>query len=620
MNISKQIAKANSLKMDQKEEWVVVRRAMNISIEEMENAKPEVLICISPDKDIAIGMHIISSVVPDSEIQSWALKCMTSPKDGKPRRPSKIMLNGPGLDSLQLILRQLDIQVSVSFTPHPVVEEVISIFENSMDSKNIPPYLMHTNLNKETVAEYFNAAAEYYRVKPWELFECEETIKIEIRRKKKVYYWAIVMGTVGQEFGLGIYRSYDELSDILDSVDDTEAYNVGKSLWMMGFSYENIADIGPVAQAECFENGWFIANESAYPSAIVNDPHDKEHVRLPKKKELTDLTIVTRAVAEFMDAHRKEVKENEDVEDVIEVEVLGEKIPVSLMLPAPESVDEFEDDEDDFEDDEDVLPNPFKELIAKLSAELDRAQEYADMAWEEDSKSKRIKLAKQALAMSEYCVDAYLLLAEDSARDADEKLKLLLQAVQAGRNVIGERDFASLVGDFWLVAKTRPYMRAILKLAEFYAEQDDHTHAIEVYEDMLMLNKSDNLGVRYPLSSCLLTVGRDNDVRQLLTDFKSDKTAFWLYTKAFVSYRQKPDSKTANADLAKALFANELVPNYLLERKRFPVFCSTDFVIGSDEEAVLYADLNLDSWRSTEGAIEWLRNAVDSGQTKLPGI
>lgn len=613
MSISKQIAKAKSLDVARGEEWIIARRAISITIEELdEEINPELLVCILADKDLVVGVNIIPSNASDSEVQDWALKCMVSPMIGKPHRPDRIILNGPGLDSLQLILRQLDIQVSANSISYPAVDEVVSELEQTMNAPGVPPYLADPKLGKDTVAEFFKAAAEFYKVKPWKLFDSEEPIKLEIQRKKKSTYWAVVMGVEGMQYGLSLYRSFDDLDDFLDSIDDDEAFEIAQQIWSMGFSYDDAEAIGPAAQAEYLSNKWVIANDSAYPSAIVTDPKSEMHVRRPSKRELVDFTIAIRAVAEFMRLHRKQVKELEDVEDVITIEAFGEEIPVSLMLPAPESDYEFDDDfdEDYDEEEEEEIRKLFKEVTSKFSAELNRAQEYANMAKEEESKNQRIKLAKQALAMSKYCVDAYLILAEDSARDANEKKSLLLQAIDAGKNIIGERDFNSLIGNFWLALETRPYMIARLRLAEFYADQGDYEQTINEYQEMLVLNKSDNLGVRYPLSSYLLKTGRDNDVRGILNDFKEDESAFFQYTKALLSYRKKKDSKKADQDLAKAFASNEYVVDYLLGRKHIK-HAPAYYAMGSEDEAILYTDLFIDIWESTDGAIEWLREFVD---------
>jgi hypothetical protein len=75
----------------------------------------------------------------------------------------------------------------------------------------------------------------------------------------------------------------------------------------------------------------------------------------------------------------------------------------------------------------------------------------------------RTKRARQALAISEDCADAWVLLA-DEASTPDAALERYERGVRAGAAAIGDQ-FDSLRGEFWGHLGTRPYMRARLGLA-----------------------------------------------------------------------------------------------------------------------------------------------------------
>jgi hypothetical protein len=70
----------------------------------------------------------------------------------------------------------------------------------------------------------------------------------------------------------------------------------------------------------------------------------------------------------------------------------------------------------------------------------------------------RTKRARQALAISEDCADAWVLLAEE-ASTPDAAVERYERAVLAGAAAIGADEFASLRGQFWGHLETRPYMR-----------------------------------------------------------------------------------------------------------------------------------------------------------------
>ncbi|MDO8683916.1 MAG: DUF1841 family protein [Armatimonadota bacterium] len=610
MRLNKEIDKARLLPMDRSASWVIERRAIEVQIEELgDEVKPEALICADPKEELVIGSNIISPDVSDSEVTSWAVNCMLSPMAGEPRRPASVTLIGGKLKHLRDTFEQLGVEVISRSLPHPFMDEMISIMEQTLLEPGMPPYTIGGNADPEIVADFFKAAADFYRLKPWKLFEFEVPIKIELSGEKQVDYWAVVMGVLGENFGINLFRSFDDLMDLLDCDSDEESFEVAKTMWSFGFSYEEIYNIGPIASAERLSYDWVLAGESAYPAAIVMDPDNEIPVRRPNQDELVDLTAITHALADFFKTHGKKIKKQEGV---IEHQILttsaGKPVSISITLPAPEYSDE-EEDEEDFD-----LPY---ELINKPETPLDRAQDMVYEAQQEDGKSKRVKLAKQAIIISADCADAYLILAEDAARDEKEQMKYLQDAVDAGRRAIGEEDFKELEGNFWQALETRPYMRARLRLAEFQLKRGELEQAIKDYQDMLRLNTSDNLGSRYPLAMCFLLAGQDDELQKLLKEYKEDITAFWLYTKALLSYRKSGESKKANQEIAKAIAQNKSVVDYLLERKRLPEYSPEHYGFGDENEAILYTELFLEPWKSTEGAIEWLKkSAAASSQGK----
>lgn len=104
---------------------------------------------------------------------------------------------------------------------------------------------------------------------------------------------------------------------------------------------------------------------------------------------------------------------------------------------------------------------------------LEEAQELMYEAFEASSGKQRIKLAKKALSLSEDCADAYVLLAEESARSLEEVRDLYAAGVEAGKRALGEEMFAETEGHFWGVVETRPYMRARAGLAgHLWVEQE----------------------------------------------------------------------------------------------------------------------------------------------------
>lgn len=236
---------------------------------------------------------------------------------------------------------------------------------------------------------------------------------------------------------------------------------------------------------------------------------------------------------------------------------------------------------------------------------LEEAQELMYDAFEASGK-QRIKLAKKALTISEDCADAYVLLAEESARTLAEARDLYAAGVKAGERVLGEELFAEAVGHFWGMVETRPYMRARAGLAGCLWQLGQYQAAIEHYEEMLRLNPGDNQGIRYLLLTAFMIEGMDTEAERLLDEYEDDASATWLYNRALLLYRQEKSGKKARAQLQEALQYNPYVPAYLLGRKRLPRQLPPYVGFGDENEAIYYVAEAGHLWLEQEGALDWL--------------
>ncbi|MBV8076943.1 MAG: tetratricopeptide repeat protein [Planctomycetaceae bacterium] len=248
---------------------------------------------------------------------------------------------------------------------------------------------------------------------------------------------------------------------------------------------------------------------------------------------------------------------------------------------------------------------------------LSRAQDLIYKAFEARDGRERAELARRALAISPDCADAYVLLAEE-APSRKEALELYHKGVAAGERALGPEAFAQDVGDFWAILETRPYMRAKLGLAEALWATGHRDEAVAQLQDMLRLNPNDNQGARYTLASWLLLADRDDDLERLLARYPDEGSATWAYTRALLAFRRGGDSPEARALLQKARTANAHVPDYLTGKKLPPREQPPFYSPGDESEAIMYAGGSLGTWRSTPGAVAWLKGGEKAAGPK-PG-
>jgi tetratricopeptide (TPR) repeat protein len=245
----------------------------------------------------------------------------------------------------------------------------------------------------------------------------------------------------------------------------------------------------------------------------------------------------------------------------------------------------------------------------RATTPLEQAQELMYDALETSSPRERVRLARRALEISSDCADAYVLLAEETARSPQQAAELYAQGVAAGERALGEEAFEQGAGSFWGILETRPYMRARLGLAEALWSMGDQQAAIEHLRDMLRLNPGDNQGVRYMLLTCLLDLDDVDAIQQLLDAYPDDVAAVWVYGRVLHAFRREGDTPASRRLRADARRWNPHVPAYLAGRKRLPRRLPAMIGMGDESEAIYCAAEQMSAWRATPGALAWL----DSG-------
>jgi len=241
---------------------------------------------------------------------------------------------------------------------------------------------------------------------------------------------------------------------------------------------------------------------------------------------------------------------------------------------------------------------------------IDRAQDVMYQAWEATNSRQRVALAHKALRISPLCADAYNLLAEE-AGNAEEARALYGRGLEAGELALGRKGFKEYEGDFWGFLETRPYMRARAGLAMTLLRLGQEEPAIEHFRAMLKLNPNDNQGIRYLLLASLLRRDDAAAVNALLSSYGNEWSAYWLYTRALVAYRNGEASEAVTLKLVQeAWSANEHVPG-ILAGTIPPVISTRGYItIGGPDEATDYVRECGAAWKATPSAIAWLSDAV----------
>jgi tetratricopeptide (TPR) repeat protein len=134
--------------------------------------------------------------------------------------------------------------------------------------------------------------------------------------------------------------------------------------------------------------------------------------------------------------------------------------------------------------------------------------------------------------------------------------------------------------------------------------------AVANYQELLRLNPNDNQGVRDLLLPRLILMGRDSAASKLLDQYGEDGGALWGYCRALLAFRAEGDSSAAREAVRRARKTNPHVPRSLLGEDQMPSNIPGSYARGSEEEATICAELTMEAWATTPGAVEWLRGRL----------
>lgn len=260
-------------------------------------------------------------------------------------------------------------------------------------------------------------------------------------------------------------------------------------------------------------------------------------------------------------------------------------------------------------------PSAYDRLSRAEADAKDEAQQIAFDAMEAETEAQARKLAKRALKLDPDCVDALTVLVDLDAHTAKDALEGLQKVVAAGERSLGEKFITEYQGNFWMLLETRPYMRAMDRLAGTYRSEGINLEAVKIYEKMLRLNPEDNQGVRDPLLGLYLEIGDLTGATRLLDKYKDDASSVFAWARVLERFLAG-DQAGANAALAKARKANRYMEQYLTGRKPLPNDLPEMYSIGSKEEAVLCLNFLMGAWIAHQEAMLWLLDRLAEAGVK----
>ncbi|MBP7052970.1 MAG: hypothetical protein KBE65_18345 [Phycisphaerae bacterium] len=542
-------------------------------------------------------------------------------------RPGKVQVCDPVLaEHLRDQLQGAEITVELIAKSFILERSLTDAAEASRPYYPMPCGPMDTEgVTVEMMRAYTAAAGEFYRARPWELLANDDLIVLESPDVEPVLRHVSVLGSNGGLIGLAFHESRAGFERFVANPGQEQM--MGGRYWLLRFGPMTSLPFGDVDLWERYDLP--VAGPDAYPFAICYEVKSPYH--RPGPLELAFFEGFMRALAQSTEQEfdsgrwRKQVDTfDEPIEFAFTLpDVLAPERPrdPNLPLASPLVMDRIAAHMEramqgkDFKTREEyeafIQANFLGKRIEEFEPEtpLEEAQDIVFRAYSVKGR-KQIHMARKALAVDPNCADAYILLGERTPV-RDKQLEYYTRAVQAAERTLAPEVFEKDAGHFWDIIETRPYVRAQFRLAHCLNEVGRLQEATDHFRELLRLNPDDNQAVRFWFWPCLLRLGRDQEVEQLLRQNKSDQgNCTWDYTRALLAFRKKGDTPTARRHLHQAIKNNPTAAEYLMKGQAFPKPTPDGRSLFYDEEATFCADVLAKAWHETTGAAEWLDEII----------
>ncbi len=264
----------------------------------------ECILWVDGSMGVVRAMDMVPAETGLEAIVRTLLRAMEYPHNpGKPARPQKIVVCDR---EIQFYLRGVlqDLEIVLDYVPElPLIDEIFRGFQEVADTRppKLPPQFAELLIEK---------AEEIWQDAPWDVLGDHQILEIELNQWDLGAVYVSVMGMLGMEYGVLLYRSLDSLKQFRqrvlanESLEQMEEAFLGQDCLFV--SYEADGD------DEDFDEEEFDLADSddAEIQPVFGNLHPLEGIRsFLYDEEAIALTVVLEALHRFMRQHRRKLED-----------------------------------------------------------------------------------------------------------------------------------------------------------------------------------------------------------------------------------------------------------------------------------------------------------------------
>lgn len=178
----------------------------------------ECILWVDGSEGVVRAMDVVSSETGPEAVVRTLLRAMEHPQSSaRPARPSKIVVRDR---EIQFYLRGVlqDLDITIDYAPSlPLIDELFRSFEEMAGSRQpkLPP--LYADL-------LIDQAYQLWQNAPWDFLADHQVLSIELNQWDVGTLYVSVMGMLGVEYGVLLYRSLDSLKRFRAAVVQEETF------------------------------------------------------------------------------------------------------------------------------------------------------------------------------------------------------------------------------------------------------------------------------------------------------------------------------------------------------------------------------------------------------------
>jgi hypothetical protein len=364
---NKQLAQAQKLGQKRTTWYVISEPAPAwVGEEETKLTRPILSLVMDLEADMVRKIEMTETQPDGPELVKIVLDAMLKPGGGARGKFRPTMIQTPDAAVLARLqpLSELGIYCEKKEKPAQVSLMLHDLEEHLMGRPPLPGLLTVPGVTAAMLADFYAAAADYFRAAPWRHLDDSQPIAICCPPEADPVY-LVVMGNAEETFGLAMYDDYQDLVATYSEVPP-ELMPAGSRWVSVMYDYPHYI---PFAELDTINaHRWPIVADNAYPLLVALLPGESD-VELPTAAEIKLATMALRAVPHFIDNYL-----DEDLEPIWDAGAVGYPVEAenpdftlgwadddlelgqfaNLMAGSVSAVEEFIDgwefDDDDFDE------------------------------------------------------------------------------------------------------------------------------------------------------------------------------------------------------------------------------------------------------------------------------